>query len=51
MHKNFIEPNGIVMMLIDQLIYFSFSFMLYLRQSADREYHKSKSIFVTATSD
>ena len=46
--QNFIELNGIVMILIDQLINFSFTFMFYLRQSADREYHKSKSMCVSS---
>ena len=46
--QNFIELYGIVIILIDQLSKFSFSFMLYLRQSAGRKYHESKSIFVTS---
>ena len=45
-NQNFIELNGIVMILIDQLSNFSFSFMSYLRQLADRKYHKSESVFV-----
>ena len=36
------------MILIDQLINFSFPFMSYMRQSAGRKYHKSKSIFVSS---
>ena len=46
--QNFIQFNGIVMILINELSNFSLSFMFYLRQSAGRKYHKSESIFVSS---
>ena len=46
--QNFMELNSIVIILIDQLSNFSFSFMFFLRQSANGKYHKSKSIFMSS---